>query len=287
MELSVIIPCLNGAATIAGQLDALAAQVWSKPWELIIADNGSTDDTFAIVGRYRERIPNLRIVDASAKRGCSYARNIGVRAAASDRFVFCDVDDEVAPGWVAAMGNALLQHDFVASRTDVQRLNPPWINALWTDAADSPHALPVCLGFLPAASGCGFGLTRRLYDEVGPFDEALMRLDDLDYSFRAQLAGMKIHLVPDAVVYYRYRQTLAGTYRQCFKDGQSEVELLKKYARYGMRWRPWTQGVRSWIGLMLALARIRDKVGYGLWLKNLGVLAGRMAGSIEHRKLAL
>lgn len=287
MDLSVIIPCLNGSTTIAGQLDALTRQEWSRPWEIIIADNGSTDDTSAIVRRYQTRVPNLRMIDASARRGCSYARNAGVRAAASDRFAFCDVDDEVASGWVAAMGAALMRHDYVACRIDVERLNPAWIKALWTGAADSAHILPVCLDFLPAASGCGFGITRRLFDEVGEFDESLDRLDDLDYSWRAQLAGLNIHLEPDAVVYYRYRQTLVDTYRQCFSDGRYQVELLKRYAPYGMRWRPWTQGVRDWLGVAIWLLKIRNKMGYAHWLKSTSGLAGRLVGSIEHRVMAL
>jgi len=287
MNLSVIIPCFNGSATIAGQLDALARQEWSKPWEIIIADNGSTDDSLAIVRRYQAVLPNLRIVDASARRGCSYGRNVGARAAMSDRLAFCDVDDEVAPGWVAAMATALAQHDYVACRIDVERLNPAWIKALWTGAADSADTLPVCLDFLPAASGCGFGITRRVFDEVGEFDESLARLDDLDYSWRAQLAGIKIHLAPDAVVYYRYRQTLADTYRQCFKDGRYEVELLTRYTPYGMRWRPWTQGVHSWLGLVLWLPKIRTKIAYAQWLKTVGALSGRLIGSIEHRVVAL
>ncbi|MBF2059991.1 glycosyltransferase family 2 protein, partial [Fischerella thermalis] len=43
MKVSVIIPCLNAAETIGVQLEALANQQWSQPWEVIIADNGSTD----------------------------------------------------------------------------------------------------------------------------------------------------------------------------------------------------------------------------------------------------
>ena len=67
MELSVIIPCLNAEATIATQLEALANQHWSKPWEVVVSDNGSTDNSLEIVKSYKDRLPNLRIVDASAR----------------------------------------------------------------------------------------------------------------------------------------------------------------------------------------------------------------------------
>ena len=112
MKLSVIIPCLNAANTIAVQLDALAAQQWDQPWEVIVADNGSTDDSIAIIERYKTTLPHLRIADASARRGQPYALNVGAMAATGEALAFCDADDEVAPGWLSAMGEALSKHDF-------------------------------------------------------------------------------------------------------------------------------------------------------------------------------
>ena len=68
MRLSVIIPCYNAATTIAGQLDALTGQRWSHQWEVIVVNNHSTDGSMEVVERYRTRLPQLRIVDAFARR---------------------------------------------------------------------------------------------------------------------------------------------------------------------------------------------------------------------------
>lgn len=118
MKLSVILPCFNGADTIAVQLEALANQQWSEPWEVIVSNNGSTDESMAIVERYRNRLPNLLIVDAHAppepRRGVTHSYNTDIKAATGDAFVFCEADDEVAPGWLTAMGEALKHYDFVA-----------------------------------------------------------------------------------------------------------------------------------------------------------------------------
>ena len=65
MKLSVVIPCYNEAKTIAAQLEALSQQQWSEPWEVIVTDNGSTDDTVKIVEEYYSQLPNLRLIDAS------------------------------------------------------------------------------------------------------------------------------------------------------------------------------------------------------------------------------
>lgn len=127
MKLSIIIPCFNAGQTIAVQLEALAQQEWSQPWEIIIADNGSTDETIKIVQTYQQRLPNLKIVDASKKRGAAHARNVGARVAQSEALAFCDADDEVAPGWVAAMGEALSEYDLVGGRDEHWKLNEPWL----------------------------------------------------------------------------------------------------------------------------------------------------------------
>jgi glycosyltransferase involved in cell wall biosynthesis len=103
MKLSVVIPCLNAADTIATQLEAVANQKWSETWEVIVSDNGSTDNTLSIVKEFSDRIFNLRIVDASGRKGVAHAYNTGAKAAVGESLVFCDADDEVASGWLAAM----------------------------------------------------------------------------------------------------------------------------------------------------------------------------------------
>lgn len=129
-KLSVVIPCYNAVDTLGAQLEALAAQQWSEPWELIIRDNGSTDKSVELAERYRHRIPCLRIVDASDRKGAAHARNIGALATQSKLLAFCDADDVVARGWLKAMGEALQKHNVVACRLDVDKLNPPWFTKI-------------------------------------------------------------------------------------------------------------------------------------------------------------
>jgi Glycosyl transferase family 2 len=65
MKLRVIIPSYNAPVTIATQLETLGGQQGSEPWEIIAWDEGSTDEWMGIVGRHRECVPNIRIVDGS------------------------------------------------------------------------------------------------------------------------------------------------------------------------------------------------------------------------------
>ena len=107
---SVVIPVLNGAATISQQLAALAGQTYRGPMEVLVADNGSTDATVEVVQALSGRLPGLRLVDASARVGTNHARNAGAAAAGGDLLAFCDADDVAAPGWLAGLVAGLEDH---------------------------------------------------------------------------------------------------------------------------------------------------------------------------------
>ncbi|MCU0490983.1 MAG: glycosyltransferase [Chloroflexaceae bacterium] len=284
MQLSVILPCLNSRATIITQLEALAQQEWDKPWELIVADNGSTDGTPAIVQAYRNRIPNLRLVDAAAQRGAAYARNVGAQHARAEALAFCDADDEVGPGWVAAMGEALRTHAFVVSQISLERLNPPWMSQVWQPSHRGPRSH---LGFLPAAASFGIGIWQSTHQQLGGFDASLPRLHDIDYSWRAQLAGATLHFVPEAVVYYRCRRRLHATFHQARQDGIDRVALYKRYKAYGMPWEYWKISLCRWGQLLRRLYHVRSRAELMGWLVDAGYRVGYMEGSLRFHIIAI
>lgn len=287
MQLSVIIPCLNAADTIATQLEALAGQSWSEPWEVIVADNGSTDDSRAIVEQYQGRLPNLRIVDASARRGQPFAVNMGVKAARGAALLICDADDEVAPGWLAVMGDALLStHDFVACRVDIEKLNAPWVQATIKDHPQQYGLQKIAYPpYLPHAGGGTIGVKRSLYEAVGGFDESLPCLHDTDFCFKLQLTGIKLHFLPDAVLHIRCRGELGGVFQQARSWAEYSVLLYKKYQQLSdvKVERPWSQYMRRWKGLLWRLPQICHKAGRATWVRSLGWQIGRLQGSLKHR----
>ncbi len=284
IKLSVIIPCFNGGRTLASQLEALAGQQWCHEWEIIIADNGSTDNSRQIVESFKTRLPNLRVVEAGDKRGAAHARNVALQRAESDRFAFCDTDDQVGDGWVASIGEALGEFDVVVSQFDDRKLNQQWLRELWNTPTDGPEPI---LGFLPAAGGYGLGFTRRVYERVGAFDESLPRMSDIDYTWRVQLAGFKLQFLPHAVVHYRHRATLRGMFVQAYRDGQADVLLYKKYHEHGMPWKSWWQGVKSWILMIPRLPQLCTRAGRGLWVVDAGFMLGHLRGSIRYGVVAL
>ena len=280
VKLSVIIACFNAESTLAEQLDALARQKWRYAWEIIVADNKSTDNSRQIVESFKARLPNLRAVDAGTKRGAAHARNVAMKEAQGEHFAFCDADDQVGDGWVASIGEALGEFDVVTSQLDDRRLNQQWLRTLWRDTSDGgPQPI---LGFLPGAATYGLGFTRRVYERVGAFDESLPRMSDIDYTWRVQLAGFKLQPLPHAVVHYRHRDTMKGLFIQAYRDGQAQVLLYKKYRDQGMPWESWWHGVKSWVWMIRRLPELRTRLGRGRWLVDAGFSLGRLRGSIRY-----
>ncbi len=286
MKLSVVIAAFNGGATIGMQLEALARQQWDQPWEVVVADNGSTDNTLAIVQRFRdERLPNLRIVDASARRGQPYALNLGVTEARADAVAICDADDEVAPGWLAAMGGALSKYDCVACRLDFNKLNPSWLREIFNEHPQQNNGLLRAWypPYLWHAGGCSLGVKKQLHAAVGGFDESLPYQHDTDFCFKVQLQGVEIQFVRDAVLHYRCRPTLSAIFQQARHWSEYNILLYKYYRSFDQGERqPWRTFIRQCKNLVLSLPQIHRKEGRALWVWNLGWQTGTFIGVVKH-----
>jgi glycosyltransferase involved in cell wall biosynthesis len=229
-RLSVVIACYNSSETLGDQLEALANQPCPVPWELIVADNGSTDGSAALARSFAGRLP-LRVVDASTRRGPAHARNVGVDAAHGAWIAFCDADDVVAPDWLARVCAAMSRHAFVAGRVDVQLLNPPslWLSRAMEQQEGLQPASGNRLG-LPHAGAGNMAIHREVFRRVGGFDEGLRCLEDTDLCWRVQLAGTPLVFDRDLLLHTRLRSTLRGNFAQgrSYARGQSGLER-----RYG------------------------------------------------------
>lgn len=290
-DVSVIIACRNGAATLRETLESLVAQVWDGRWEIVLADNGSTDATaeiFADVARQRPDLV-LRRVDASGRAGKSHALNVGIAAAGGRSLVFCDADDTVEPGWLAALAGALERHEFVACRMDLRRLNPDWVHAYRSRSDDMVLRRLSHAPFCALAGGGQFAFRRALFEDVGPFDEGFAVQEDHDYCIRAHLKGYQLHAVPEAVLNYRFRTDLGAIYRQSYSYARNRALLRRRYDPA-----PVLAPV-AWGHLALRLARLAGgRLMRGLpgrspshlerarFRQRLGELLGDAVGAVRH-----
>lgn len=280
MKLSVVIACFNAAATLAEQLDGLCRQAWSQPWEILLVDNRSTDASRSIAEGYMERLPNLRIIDASARQGQPFALNTGIRAARGESVALCDADDVIAPGWVAAMGDALAEHEFVACRIDTALLNPVWLRGHDQEAGLQKIWYPP---WLPHAGGGTLGFRKELFERVGDFDDALPCMHDTDFCFRAQALGYSLHFVPDAVLHMRKRDCLRAHYRQACNYAEYNAILARRYWGANDSEKPYRQEfVREWFRLLWLLPSLRCASLCFWWVWRFGWQVGRVKGMLRH-----
>ena len=185
---SVVVPAYNAAWCVRRAIDSVLAQE-SVPLELIVVDDGSTDETLSVLAEYGDR---LRVV-SKINGGLSSARNAGIKAARGQYVAFLDADDWWLPGKLAR-------------QVDTMRLNPELVfcstaanlvaadgRALgeWKCAPCAGSALEAIFSANAHVAGSGSAVLarRNAFDQAGGFDEKLRSLEDIDMWMRLAALG--------------------------------------------------------------------------------------------------
>jgi GT2 family glycosyltransferase len=209
---SAVVLTYNGRSLLDRMLPTLLAQRGVQS-EVLVVDDGSSDGT---VEHLRERWPEVRAIASSENLGVAASMNRGVQAARGEYVALLNNDIELEPGWLAALVRALKEHPGAASATgklldfhrrDVFEAAGDFMR--WSgmsghygqgqrvgQAYEQPTAV-----FSPCAGAALYRRSALL--EVGPFDEDFFAyLEDVDWGFRAQLAGWTARYEPAAVAYH-------------------------------------------------------------------------------------
>ena len=276
---SVVLPVRNGAAVIARQLDALAAQTYVGPWEVVIADNGSTDGTAAVVAGWSDRLPGLRVVDAGARPGVGPARNVGTWAASGDAVLYCDADDACVPEWITAMVAALADHPIVGGPCAVEDPDGTVYPA--------PTALHATFGVVPFPIGGNFGVWVEVFDRVGGFeqDHPEAKAEDAEFCIRAWELGYVAGFAPGALMVKARRLDLASTYRQWRGYGVGTMFNMWRFRDRGVPARVLRGEARIIGWMILHLAKVATPDGRHRWVRWASGKVGWVEGFIRFRKL--
>jgi len=211
---SVIIPCYNAARWVGATIESALAQTWPR-CEIIVVDDGSTDDSLAVARSFETR--GVRVL-TQPNLGAAAARNQALRTARGEFIQYLDADDLLAPDKIALQMTVLLKE-------------PPDIlgSGEWARFTDDPaeakfSAYPnyrdmtgveflqifyeKCAMMQPGA----WLASRALIDAAGAWDESLSLNDDGEYFARVMLRARGIRFCPGARVYYRstIRGSLSG-----------------------------------------------------------------------------
>lgn len=274
--ISVVVPVRDGMPWLEHQLRALVDQECAEPWEVIVADNGSTDQSRVTAAAWSEQHGRIRCIDASAVRGPAAARNAGAREARGELLAFCDSDDVVRPGWLAHCAKALGAADVVAGIFDFWSLNGGIES---TPAPASMRQFP----FLPAGLCANLAVRRAAFDAVDGFAEELMTGEDIDLCWRLQTAGYRFAVEEGAVVSKRERTDFGEVFRQGLAFGRGGPVLYRRHRADGAK-RNLQGAARSWLWLLVHAPRLL-KAGSrrNQWARAAGMRTGRLVGSLRER----
>jgi glycosyltransferase involved in cell wall biosynthesis len=227
VECSVVIPTYNAAHLISEQLASLADQVGAPGFEVVVADNGSTDDLATVVAQWADRL-DVRIVDASRAQGVSVARNVGIEHAGTERILICDADDRVAPGWVAALTGGLAKHPLVSGPVETSLLSGS--SAAWVPIDRRTTGLFETWQGRTYGVGGNVGILREVWEQVGGYDESYPAgAEEIDFAWRAWDLGFRFTYIDAALVHYRIRTDLRGVLRQQYNSGRGTTTLYNKF----------------------------------------------------------
>ncbi|MGZ3411895.1 MAG: glycosyltransferase family 2 protein [Xanthobacteraceae bacterium] len=181
-DVSVIIPVFNRAQTVGRAIDSVLRQNWPDgAIDLIIVDDGSSDDLAGALSKYGSR---LRCIRHAQNAGAAAARNTGIASVYSDFIAFLDSDDEWQPEKLSAQISAMRLRAWRASCTayflvqdSAADLVSPW------NVADSLTCADMVWGCF-VSPGSTLVAERKIFDEIGLLDTSLGRLEDWDWLLR-------------------------------------------------------------------------------------------------------
>ena len=228
---SVIVPVFNDPVGIETVLRALLVQSYPPDrYDVIIADNGSTDETPQIVARIQKQNPALiHLVVENEIRSSYAARNRGICAAKGEILAFTDADCVPVPHWIEA-GVASLQHDLAAcggGRIEFTYKSelPSVFEYFDSTRKLNQQSYVETSGFAATAN---FFARRHLFDRYGLFRDDLVSGGDYEFGRRVTGQGEKMIYMSDALVCHPARSTFRAIYTKSKRValGQSQLERL-------------------------------------------------------------
>jgi GT2 family glycosyltransferase len=220
---SVIVCSYNGAKTLASCLESLG-RIDYPNYEVILVDDGSTDDTREIAARF----PTVHYFHQT-NHGLSHARNHGASVAKGEIFAYTDSDCMADPDWLYYLLGTLLSGDYAG--VGGPNVSPPaqdWVQACVAAAPGGPSHVLLTDTVAEHIPGCNMAWYRWVFESIGGFDPEYHKAgDDVDFCWRVQQAGHEIAFSPTAIVWHYRRFTLRAFRKQ--QEGYGEAESLLRF----------------------------------------------------------
>ena len=288
---SIVIPNYNGARFLPALLDALTKQTF-QDFEILLVDDASSDESIAFV---EEHYPDVRVIANRSNLGFAASCNLGAAAADGRVLVLLNNDTEPEPAWLAALVRAVCEHPRAAVVTSKILLHDGSGRLHTTGDLLGADGIPRNRGvWEPDAgqydaqtdvfSGCGgaSAFRRDVWQSLAGFDEEFwMYVEDVDYAFRARLAGWQIAYAPGARVRHHLSATGGGA-TASFYTGRNTIWLIAKNMPASLLARNGAKIVSAQLGI--AIDALRHWRGEAARARLRGQAAGLLGLSAQLRK---
>jgi len=259
-KISVVVCTYNGARTLRQCLSALDALDYPE-YEVIVVNDGSTDDTAAIAQDYRVRLIN------QPNKGLSAARNTGL--AASEGEIVAYIDDDAYPHryWLRYLAAAFGRSAHVGiGGPNLPPAGDGFIAECIANAPGNPLHVLLSDEVAEHIPGCNMAYRKDALVAIGGFDPHFRTAgDDVDICWRLQNRGWTIGFCPAAVVWHHRRNSIRAFWKQQYGYGKAEAQLEDKWPQ-----RCNALGHVGWAGRIYAcepgLANLlRQRIYHGVW----------------------
>jgi len=228
MAISVVIIARNASSMIRDALDSLVFQS-KHPYEVIVVDAESTDDTQQIVKEYAAGHPFVKLYVEPGTRG--EGRNFGVAKATGDIVAFVDSDAICNALWVDEMEKA-----FTSTGADV--VAGKEVRLGYSGFTSLKRVGMIHKGVDVTYPSVNLAYKKTVFEAVGGFDPWFKEAEEVDLNFRAVDAGYKLVYWPKAIVYHRARESFVGFFKQSFWYGFGRKELTLRHGKLWSKYDP-------------------------------------------------
>lgn len=210
-KVSIVVPLYNTASYLPACLDSISAQTFTD-FELLLIDDGSTDDSAAIAERYAQRDDRIRLIRRRWNRGAAEARNLGIELSQGKYLTFIDSDDLVTPNYLSSLYQAARTlnaevtvagfQDFTAAPGDGQAFR-------WTEKTK----------LLPATLDSRIAAFLWVHVPIGPWNKLYQRdylnqhkilfhsmpiAEDVGFHFCCLMTASRYAVIPQTIYHYRH-----------------------------------------------------------------------------------
>ncbi len=256
-RISVVVCSYNGARTLRDCCEGLLRLEYPD-FEVIVVDDGSTDETATIAHEY-----GFRVI-STPNRGLSSARNTGLHAAAGEIVAYTDDDARPDPHWLTYLAAAFrtTEHAGIGG----PNIAPPGEGVI-ADAVTAAPGGPIHVLLADEEAehipGCNMAFRKSRLESIGGFDPVFRTAgDDVDVCWRIQQRGWSIGFSPAAMVWHHRRASILAYWRQQRGYGKAEALLERKWPeKYN------AGGHLSWAGRVYngRAALGRQRIYAGVW----------------------